>query len=132
AAALEQKIRRQPAVIDAAVICKRTTTPTGERDVALVAFVVPASGGNVPPLLADVTPAPTRTISLRSLPRTADGEIDRVLLDQLPIIDDELRTTVERSIASQPGVARAATLLEDTRVLPERVHLMDLPGGGMS
>ena len=123
---LELALRKHPSILECAVLDRSA----GGDGVDLVAYVVPGSALAPDDLLqhlrATGLPRLTRIIPVSSIPLTAAGEADAILLSRLPVNDDELLEQWEARGQSVEGIARVAALRDggSTPTLP--LHLSDV------
>lgn len=123
---LEAVLLAHPAVADCAVL-ERATDEGGEELVAYVVATAALSRQELRAFLGSEAagPLPDTIVPVFSIPRDADGAIDRRRLSALAVPDDDLIARCEAHATRGEGVEAAAVLIENLRpALP--LHLADV------
>jgi acyl-CoA synthetase (AMP-forming)/AMP-acid ligase II/thioesterase domain-containing protein/NAD(P)-dependent dehydrogenase (short-subunit alcohol dehydrogenase family)/acyl carrier protein len=130
AAQIEGQLAMEPTVLDCAVYLREKVDATGSQP-ELLAYVVPDSGFSKERSQSHLPKLPVRLsfILIATLPLTEDGQVDRLALSQLAVLDDDLVKRWEDQLHQQEAIAQAAVEIEDYAEFRMPLHLADvIPG----
>lgn len=126
--AIEMALLGNMSVRECAVLVRTTDMQYEE----LVAYVVPDGPVVLPELqrqieaLLPVNDLACTCVFLLRLPRTTDGEIDRLALTCLPVLDAALAQRWETTLGRLPAVEQVKVMLREVVEAQPRLHLTDL------
>ncbi len=102
------------------------------REQQLIAYIVYNGAENSQVLIKDLQAKfyahllPSYYVAISALPLTKTGEVDEIILKNIPIIDDDLVKYTEKSIKNLPEIDQLAVLVTDNKSKIPPLHLTDL------
>lgn len=125
---IEAALYRHPALRDCAVLV-RDTSSAGP---CLVAYIVAASTVGPAELrehIQALLPAelqPSVYVPISTLPLTPTGQLDRLALSRLPVIDDQVMTEWEQQLRAAMGGVEVAVLAQPASERAATLHISEL------
>jgi acyl-CoA synthetase (AMP-forming)/AMP-acid ligase II len=125
---IELLLLQEPSINDCAVLLRETQTSEAE----LVAYIVSTSAFSPEHLASHLQNSfpvalhPKTYIPVAQLPLTPEGEVDKLALSDLPVLDSSLIQKWENQLNLQPEIDQVAVVFEEYVQPNPPLHLADL------